>query len=120
MRSCSQPSATTAPSPSTSAREWRRRSARRRSSSRSSSTSTDARAAGLISPYLQLTRRTLAAGGRRLEAAPRRTVLVPLAALQWALVLVVALTVGHEGSLAAVVPQVLVLLPVALVLVYET
>jgi len=81
---------------------------------------TDARTGGLVTPYLERGRSVLEAGCRRLDAAPRRAILVPLAALQWALVLAVALTVGHEGSTAATVVQVLVLLPVALVLVYET
>ena len=80
---------------------------------------TDARAAHRVAPYLLRIRGTLQAVGRRLDTAPRRAVLAPLAALQLALVLATAFAVGHVGSMAAVVPQVLLLLPAALVLVYE-
>jgi hypothetical protein len=52
-------------------------------------------------------------------AVPPRTLLVSLACAQWLLVVVTARAIGHTGSIAIVVPQVVVLLPLALVLVYE-
>jgi 4-amino-4-deoxy-L-arabinose transferase-like glycosyltransferase len=56
---------------------------------------------------------------RRLAASPPYRVVFPLAVLQWLLAGILAVRVGHEGSLALVVPQVAVLLPLALVIVYE-
>jgi 4-amino-4-deoxy-L-arabinose transferase-like glycosyltransferase len=55
----------------------------------------------------------------RLAAAQPYRVVFPLVVLQWLLAGILALRVGHEGSLAIVVPQVAVLLPLALVLIYE-
>jgi 4-amino-4-deoxy-L-arabinose transferase-like glycosyltransferase len=64
-------------------------------------------------------RSALERAGRRVSMFPRRTVVLSLVALQWLLVLVVALDVGHHGSIAIVIPQVVLLVPLALVLVYE-
>ena len=61
-----------------------------------------------------------AATPHRVAAVPPRTLLVVLVAVQWILVASTALTAGSDGSLAIVVPQVVVLLPLALVLVHGT
>jgi hypothetical protein len=62
----------------------------------------------------------LSDASHRLGSAPTRTLLAVLACVQWILVLAVALTIGREGPLLIVVPQVVVLLPVALALVHGT
>jgi hypothetical protein len=82
---------------------------------------TDARPGGPgTSPHpVHLARTIVAAAARRVAGVPPRTLLVSLACAQWLLVVVTALAVGHAGSIAIVVPQVVVLLPLALVLVYE-
>jgi hypothetical protein len=55
---------------------------------------------------------------RSLAALPTRPLLALLVVTEWILAGVTWLRVGHEGSLAVVVPQVVILLPAALVLVY--
>jgi hypothetical protein len=57
---------------------------------------------------------------RWVAGVPPRTLIVSLACAQWALTAATASQVGHDGSLAIVIPQVVVLVPLALVLVYET
>lgn len=56
---------------------------------------------------------------RRLHDAHPYQVVVPLIGAQWTLATVVALAVGHSGSLALAVPQVLILGPAGLIVVYE-
>lgn len=84
--------------------------------------SSDARPGeGGTSPGRAGAARTAAANaGTRLASVPTRQLLVGLAVAQWILTLVVAIAFGRHGSLAIVVPQVVVLLPVALVLVHAT
>ena len=57
---------------------------------------------------------------RRVSAVPSWALVVALACVQWILVAVTAFVVGHDGSLLIVVPQVVVLLPVASLLIYRT
>jgi 4-amino-4-deoxy-L-arabinose transferase-like glycosyltransferase len=63
-------------------------------------------------------RAVLSHGAHRIATVPPVRIMAPLVALQWLLALIVALDVGHHGSLWIVIPQVVVLLPLALVLVY--
>jgi hypothetical protein len=81
---------------------------------------TDARpgGAGTSSHSSRLARTIVSAAARWVADVPPRTLLVSLACVQWLLVAVTARAVGHAGSIAIVVPQVVVLLPLALVLVY--
>jgi len=53
-------------------------------------------------------------------STPTRPLLLVFAVVQWILVGAVAATLGHDGSLAIVIPQVVVLLPIVLVLVHGT
>jgi hypothetical protein len=57
---------------------------------------------------------------RRVAEVPPRALLVALACIQWLLVVAVAVAIGRDGSLWIVVPQVLVLMPLLLLLIYET
>jgi hypothetical protein len=65
-------------------------------------------------------RTAAASASKRLASIPTRALLVVLVVTQWILTLVVAIAFGRHGSLAIVVPQVIVLLPLALVLVHAT
>lgn len=56
----------------------------------------------------------------RVAGVPTRTLVAVLACVQWLLVVVIALTNGHDGSLLIVIPQVVILLPLALALVHGT
>jgi hypothetical protein len=56
----------------------------------------------------------------RVAGVPTRTLVAVLACVQWLLVAVSALTNGHDGSLLIVIPQVVILLPLALALVHGT
>jgi hypothetical protein len=68
----------------------------------------------------RLARTVVETASHRVAGVRTRTLVAVLACVQWLLVVVVALTNGHDGSLLIVIPQVVILLPLALVLVHGT
>jgi hypothetical protein len=65
-------------------------------------------------------RTVVGVASRRVAGLPPRALVASLVCVQWLLVVATWLEVGHAGSLAIVIPQVVVLVPVALALVYAT
>jgi hypothetical protein len=75
---------------------------------------------GLRPTRARVARSTAESASKRLAAVRTRTLLLVLVVVQWILTLVVAIAAGRHGSLAVVLPQVVVLLPLVLVLVHAT
>ena len=76
--------------------------------------------AGTSPDRAHVARTVVRSASRWVAGVPPRTLIVSLACVQWLLVLVNALTTGHDGSRLIVIPQVVILLPLALVLVHGT
>ncbi|HEX7525437.1 MAG TPA: hypothetical protein VF327_03970 [Gaiellaceae bacterium] len=84
------------------------------------STDAPSGAAGPPARRVRLVRTIVESGLRRLADATPRTVVAELVCVQWVLAGVTASVVGNDGSIWIAIPQVVVVLPLVLVLLYAT